>query len=125
LEFLRALEQHRVSAHTRTLFERLASRPPALRLAVNIRSLMGETVVRDVENILAEGLDPEERRALMEIDAKGLPIALREIAHGLLSVHERWLAWKALSRPIREARERAGHWVERKLLDGVLGDDQE
>jgi hypothetical protein len=124
LEFLRALDRHAISAPTRALFERRISQPPVLRLAVNIKSFMGETVVRDVDNILSEGLTPEERKALLEIDAVELSIPLREIAHGLLAVHERWLVWKALVRAIKEARANGDEHVERKLLDGILGENE-
>jgi hypothetical protein len=124
LEFLRALERHGISVSTRALFEKRISQPPVLRLALNIKSLMGETVVRDVENILSEGLAPDERRALLEIDAAGLSVPLREIAHGLLAVHERWVVWKSLVRAIKEARANENEHVERKLLDGILGENE-
>lgn len=123
LELLHALNRGGISADTRELFEYLASKPPSLRLAINLKSFLGESVVRGVENILVEGLAPEERKALLELDAAELPIPLREVAHGLLAVHERWTLWKAMRRPFTDARARPTEYVERKLLDEVLGGD--
>jgi hypothetical protein len=92
-----------------------------LRLAINLKSFLGESVVREVKDILVEGLAPDERKALLELDAAGLSVPQREVAHGLLSVHERWIVWKALRRSLEQARAADDSYVERKLLDEVLG----
>ena len=97
-----------VSDETRMLLARLASYPPAVRLTVNLKTLLGLMTglpkYRTIHSVLGEGLLPVERQALVELDMCGLSIHAREVAHGLLNVHERWKAMKEL----RNMYDRAG-----------------
>jgi hypothetical protein len=91
-----------VSTETRMLLGQLATYPPTVRLTVNLKTLLGLMTglpkYKVIHSILAEGLLPEERQALSELDMCGLSIRAREVAHGLLNVHERWLVMKSLRR---------------------------
>jgi hypothetical protein len=91
-----------VSHETRILLARLASYPPVVRLTVNLKTLLGLMAslpkYRTIHSVLKEGLLPEEQSALAELDIMGLSINAREIAHGLLNVHERWIVMKDLRR---------------------------
>lgn len=97
-----------VSDETRMLLARLASYPPTVRLTVNLKTLLGLMTglprYKTIHSVLGEGLLPEERRALVELDMCGLSIHAREVAHGLLNIHERWVAMKEL----RNMYDRAG-----------------
>jgi len=117
-----AIEMKRkgLSTKTRRLFERLASYPPPLRLAINIKTFMGETVVRKVEDILQHGITPDERAALVELDSSRMPAHLKEVAHGLLNLHERWIVKRALSKPIRDGWSLKDYYYDPKVLDDIL-----
>jgi hypothetical protein len=103
------------------LFGSLASYPPPLRLAFNLKKFLGCTVLHEVTNILSEGLTDDERSALLELDQAGLSIRIREIAHGLLNVHERWTLYRKLSKMFREARVHKDEFEQLKPLDTILG----
>ena len=79
-----------VSEQTRLLLARLASYPPPVRLAINLKTIIGLMIRGPLYNVLKEGLLPEEYIALAELDLCCLPPRMREIAHGLFNVHERW-----------------------------------
>lgn len=112
-----------ISAKTRRLFERMASYAPPLRLAINIKTFMGETAVREVEDILQHGITPAERAALVELDSSQMPVHLREVAHGLLNLHERWIVRKALAKPIRDGWSLKGYYYDPKVLDDILTEE--
>jgi len=122
-ELLNALHAAGTRDSTVQLFRRLGEFPPRVRLAVNIKNFMGETIRRDVNNVLLEGLQPWERGALFDVQTSGVSVHLREVAHGLLNVHERWLVKRALSKPMLEARkcEQRIYKPGKKLLDDILG----
>lgn len=119
-ELVLAMRHIGISTKTRCLFERMASYSPPLRLAINIKTFMGETIVREVEDILQHGITPAERAALIELDSSKLPIYLREVAHGLLNLHERWIVKKALSKPIRDGWSLKSYYYDPKMLDDIL-----
>lgn len=97
-----------VSDEARMLLARLASYPPTVRLTVNLKVLLGLMTglprYKTIRSVLREGLLPEEQNTLVELDICGLSIHAREVAHGLLNVHERWVAMKEL----RGMYDRAG-----------------
>lgn len=101
-----------VSDRTRLLFAKLASLSPPIRLAVNLRSLLSQMVRGPISNILVEGLTPVEHAGLVELDSKGLAVYLRERAHGLLNVHQRWLMMKDLRRHFREAKRAKDEFID-------------
>ena len=97
--------EYRVSQDTRFTLARMASYPPPIRLAVNLKTLVG-LMVKDEKpkfSVLNDGLLPDEYAALVELDVKGLPPHAREIAHGLFNVHERWFLMRELRKLFRGA----------------------
>ena len=104
-----------VSEETRLLLAQLASYPPTVRLTVNLKALLGLMTglpkYKVIYSILDEGLLPVERRALAELDMCGLSIRAREVAHGLLNVHERWLVMKSLRRNYNRAGQAEGEYL--------------
>lgn len=107
-----AMKDAGVSPKTRLLFAKLANLPPTIRLAVNLRSLIGQMVRGPINNILVEGLTPVEQRALVELDQSGLSVTLRELAHRLLNIHQRWLMMKDLRRHFREAQRAKDEYID-------------
>ncbi len=95
----------KVTDDTLNLIIRLASLPPDLRLATNLKILLGLICYQHINNILNEGLASDERKALSELDLCGMSVRHREVAHGLLNVHERWLMLKKLSEVFRKAKQ--------------------
>jgi hypothetical protein len=127
LEVLRKLlaeaEQAGVSKPSLALLKHRAALAPWDRIVCNIGAFLAICSARDVRDILADGLTSEERHALCELDSCGLSIPLREAAHGLFGIHERWLVLKALSRSLREA---AANWdakVVERPLDRIVQDN--
>jgi len=99
------MAKENISTAARVLFAKLAIMKPRVRLAVNLKTLIGLMVSSGVSNILTEGLTPQEHSALVELDLRGLSLSSRETAHGLLNIHERWSVSKALRRVFRRADE--------------------
>ena len=120
-ELLDELEKNHVSKQTYQLFHSLASWAPCLRLSINIKNLLGEAVLHDIENVLHEGLQPVERRAIAEVENLGLPVRIREVAHGMLNIHERWIVKRALNQAMKKAKQSSGAILDRKPLDRILG----
>lgn len=124
-EMVLVMRQLEISAKTRRLFERMASYPPPIRLAINIKTFMGETAVHEVDDILRHGITPAERAALIELDSSRMPVHLREVAHGLLNLHERWIVKRALSKPIRDGWSLKDYYYDPKVLDEILSIEEE
>ena len=101
----RECRDHNVSEETKLILARLASYPPLVRLVVNLKTVVGLMVNGPIFNVLREGLLPEERAALVELDMRGLSTHAREIAHGLLNIHERWAALKRMRSVFEEAKK--------------------
>jgi len=97
------LREHGVSERTRLLLAKLASYPPNIRLAINLKIVVGLLINGPIYSVLREGLTPDERAALVELDMRGLSIRARETAHGLLNVHERWFTLKRVRSMFRDA----------------------
>lgn len=120
-ELLDALRTRGVRDETVQLYRRLGEYPPPARLAVNVRNFLGITIVKEVDNVLSQGLKPQERDALLDVQRAGLSTHLREVAHGLLNVYERWIVKRALAKSFRQARECDCGWYQiKKPLDDIL-----
>ena len=104
-ELGRVCREFSVSEPTKYALSRMASYPPPIRLAVNLKTLIGLLVKDDKPkySVLNEGLLPDERAALVELDIKGLPARAREIAHGLFNVHKRWRLMTELRKLVRRS----------------------
>jgi hypothetical protein len=74
-----------------------------------------------VDNVLTDGLASDERALLSQLDSV-LPQDLREIAHGLLNVHERWVMARAVAKSFRLAKAAHNSQVQPKPLDSILGE---
>jgi len=99
----RECRNHKVSEKTKLVLAQLASYPPTVRLVVNLKTVLGLMVDGPIYDVLRDGLLPEEHAALVELDRRGLSSHAREIAHGLLNVHERWAVMKRLRNLFSEA----------------------
>jgi hypothetical protein len=112
----RICREFRVSETTSFVLARMASYPPHIRLAVNLKTLIG--LLTQAENpkynVLKDGLMSDEYAALVELDMRGLPSHAREIAHGLFNVHERWFLMKQLRRLFRGAYEARDEYISPK-----------
>jgi len=103
-------ESH-ISEQAKVLFGRLAVMRPDERLAENLSTLVRLMQDSPVYNILTEGLTPEEHAALVELDLHVVALSVRETAHGLLNVHERWCAAKELRRLFKQAAMSDGGYL--------------
>ena len=82
-----------------------------VRLAVNMKALLNLMVDGPIYNVLTEGLTSQEHAALVELDVRGLPIDAREVAHGLLNVHERWVAMRFFRGFFKKATKVSGGFL--------------
>lgn len=119
--FQSALRAARVADSTRKLFLGLLSYSPPLRLAMNLKKFLGLSVLHEISNVLADGVTEDERQALLDLDRAGASVRMREVAHGLLSIHERWLLQRRMVKVFREARQHDKDFLESRPLDDVLG----
>jgi hypothetical protein len=110
------------SEKTYRLFLGLACQPPNIRLALNLRSLAGCFGHKEVKRIREDGVSPDERAALDELDSPYVPERLREVGHGLLHMHSRWLCAQAVRRVVGEAHFHARKFLGSVSLDDVLGE---
>lgn len=106
-----ACREFGVSPESKLLLARMASYPPPLRLAINLRTTVALMMEKAVRDVLHEGLLPEEYAVLAELDMRALPPRIREIAHGLFNVHERWRLLKPLRQLFRPAWEARVHYL--------------
>lgn len=102
-EFITALRLYGVENDTIEIFEFLSKQPPPKRLMINMQAMLLLSLKVQITNVLEGGLADGERRALQELELKGLPIEARQIAHGLFNIHERWKMLKALSKSLNDA----------------------
>lgn len=106
-----ACREFGVSPESKLILARMASYPPPLRLAINLRTTIALMMDKPVRDVLHEGLLPEEYAVLAELDMRALPSRIREIAHGLFNVHERWCLLKPLRQLFRPARDARAHYL--------------
>lgn len=120
-EFCRfLLESDVVSVKTYKLFLRLACLRPAERLASNMQSIAACVAAHEVRRVRVDGVTPTEYAALDELDSPYVPSRLREVGHGLMSMHSRWLFAQSLKRVIFEAHKNSGLYLGSVTLDDVL-----
>jgi len=122
--FFDAISKVNISPCAVELFRSLACVPPDLRLAINLKTFLGLSAVFPVIDILRDGLSDKERLSLVELDGSGISVSDREVAHGLLNVHERWIISKALSKSFRNAKAADKSYVDRHLLGDILGREE-
>ena len=104
-QFINDVNEAFVSAHAKDLFTALAAMPSPDRLSHNLCVFAGLIPrVQVWRDILVDGLTDEERTALCELDASTLSVRAREIAHGLLNLHSRWLVMRALKGTLTDAQ---------------------
>jgi hypothetical protein len=106
-----ACREFGISAESKLVLARMASYPPPLRLAINLRTVIALMMDKSVRDVLHEGLLPEEYAVLVELDMRALPSRVREIAHGLFNVHERWCLLKRLRQLFRPAWASREHYL--------------
>lgn len=123
-EFFEELSKRKVSPETFDVMRSLASCRPDIRLAINLKVFLKLTITGEVTNILNEGLTRRERAALIELDMGNFSIPMREIAHGLLNVHERWMLLKSLSAAFRQAKRCPKDYLDPHLLGNILGKEE-
>jgi hypothetical protein len=111
-----------VSKKTGLILARLANMTPKVRLAVNLKVVVGLMIGRPIHNVLTEGLTPSEHAALVELDMRGLPLSARETAHGLMNVHERWCVMRDLRKLFSKAARAGDAYL---ALDGDDPSDEE
>ena len=122
-QFEAALRKAGVSSRSFDLFMRRAAYPPDLRLAINLKIMLGQVVIKEIDDLLRDGLLAEEYAALVEIQLKGLPPAMLEVGHGLLDVHNRGLLLRSVSKLFRRAKRAKDERLPAPpSLKGVLGD---
>lgn len=115
------LQRRRFAQEWITMLYDLGTMSADVRLAVNLKRLLALNLKHPVDNVLTDGLTNEERRLLSQLDS-ALPQDLREIAHGLLNVHERWVMARAMAKCFRLAKVAHNSQVLPKLLDNILGE---
>lgn len=119
---LQEMQKAGLSESSYALVQKLATYPPALRLSMNLKTFLGEAVLRPIENVLTDGLSPTEKKVLGELDTR-LSLPAREVAHGLFNIHERWMLKRTLSKKFDEAHDAYMKRFDPKPLDSVLGDE--
>ena len=110
-ELATACAEFDVSDATKLMLAKRASMPPAVRLTVNLKSLLNLMVDGPIYNLLTEGLTSQEHSALVELDVRGLPVNTREVAHGLLNIHERWVVMRMLRSFFKRATKVQGGFL--------------
>lgn len=95
-EFFSELVKHGIKKKTIDLFVRRAELSPIIRLEVNLKEMLKGKYLGSGGTVVKEGVTPEEREALIETDSSNLPEKYREICHGLLNIHARWVFYRAM-----------------------------
>lgn len=99
-----SLKRKTISPRTYGLMKRLWEMDAATRLAVNLKSVLGLMLHKNVDNVLVDGLTEDEREALSEIDASGFSVSVRETAHTLLDIQQRIVLVTTFSRLFRDRK---------------------
>lgn len=101
---LREMEEKGADEDTVKLFAALAVTRPAMRLAGNMHTMIEILKERPIRRILSDGLMEYETAALIDLDRRYFSKESREVAHALLNVKERWIAFKTMSGVFRRFR---------------------
>jgi len=110
----------RLSRRCYALMCELAYMTPLKRLRRNLSIvwyLLGEN---PDANLLTDGFHPEERRALMSIDAAGTSLESRRTAHSLLDTEERRRVIELFKGTFKDRRERVAHRLVELPLDKTV-----
>ena len=97
--------------------KRLAAMPPALRLAINLKTCLQLLADKGVENVLRDGLTRDELETLKEIDSSGITTESRRTAHSLMDIEARIQLVTVFKGMFRDMRTRKQHMLETRLLD--------
>lgn len=103
-EFFAELTRQGVAEVTVEVFQERARCSAAVRLRVNITEVLKQLEREPVEDVLWS-LSEKQRKALMELQVRGVSLRGLEIAHGLLNVHERWVTKRSFTKLFHEARK--------------------
>jgi hypothetical protein len=104
-EFISELKKAGAKRESIQLFSSLTCLSASDRLRCNISRMMMTDVAGGDDNILVGGLLFDEKQAIMELERCRLNTRMKEIGHGLLNIHERWHARRALRQMFMEARD--------------------
>lgn len=118
---LTEMQRRRLAKEWVVMLHELGTMSADVRLAVNLKRLLALNLKHNVDNVLTDGLASDERALLSQLDSV-LPQDLREIAHGLLNVHERWVMARAVAKSFRLAKAAHNSQVQPKPLDSILGE---
>lgn len=114
---LTEISKRRLSPRCYGLFKRLAYTVPVFRLALNLKTVIGQLCTRDVSNILTDGLTEDEHDALVEVDSSSMPLEARRTAHSLLDIDARIKLRDTLTGVFRDMQTRKSHVLTDKPLD--------
>ena len=104
VSFMAAVKKAGVSERSAALFARRAALEPQMRLAVNLKGMLECMATKEIDSLLVDGVSQDERRALEEIQVRGLARQLLEVGHGLFDMHARGLLLRSFSRLFRKAQ---------------------
>jgi hypothetical protein len=116
-QLLVEIKKHRLSPRCFGLMKRYAQMPPAVRLSVNIKSVVDKLSTGDIQNVLLDGLSQHERDVLEELSVAGVSRDAQRTAHSLLNIDVRANVVAALRRTFKDMRSRRRHTLKDKPLD--------
>ena len=106
IDFLESAKIAGVPEGTIQFFYYLLKLETTVRLTFNLRILLNLLMDKVwVANVLEDGITESERYHLNILEDCNVDENILEIAHGLLSVHQRWLLMKAVRRSYIRAKE--------------------
>lgn len=118
LELLLAeILRHRLSPRCYGVIKNLAQMPPAVRLALNIKTVVNQLSQFNVSDVLSTGITRKEREVLEEIDASSISSEARRTAHSLMSIDVRANVISSLRGVFKDMRTRHNHMLADKPLD--------
>lgn len=97
LEVCRWLRKSTVSVDSKLMFLSMVESTPSKRLSSAVVKIAAIMKLRQVDNVVPDGLHPGEVQMLYEMELADIPEELLVIVHGVLAVKERWAFKKALS----------------------------
>ena len=114
---LTAIIERKLSPRCYGMIKRLAHTAPVFRLIMNLKACLGQLCVKDIENVLQDGLSKDEREVLIELDASAMSLEARRTAHSLLNIEARIKLVTAFGGVFRDMRTRKNHILVGKPLD--------
>jgi len=95
----------------------LATMPPRHRLAVNLKTCLNLMANKGVDNVLQDGLTPDELDALKEIDSSAMTTESRRTAHSLMDIEARIKLVSTFQGLLNHMQTRKQHMLESRPLD--------